>query len=791
MMWQNFFKTSVRSLFKRKLYTFINIGGLAIGIACFILLFLFLQNEWTYDRFHTNGKQLFRISSAYGEIDQPLTHTALTPSALAPALKTVPEVQTITRIYPKASLVANGEKAINESRFIYAEAPFFTMFSFPLLEGDPATALSGPNMVVLSASMAEKYFGKSSPTGKMLKIDGKDFMVTGVAKNPPSNTHLKFDFVGSYSSMNITDRWGSANYYTYIQLADKATSNALHDRLTSMIKGMMGSNTKYRFDLIPEPIADIHLYSQSENSTERGGNLQYDYMLAIIAVLLLAVACINFMNLATARSADRAREIGVRKVMGAVKRELFTQFITESAIITFLALVIGTVLSLVLLPWFNNLTQSTIRMHLEWPLIVALVTVFVATTFLAGAYPAFFLANFKPVQVLKGKTPAGKGAGLRKTLVVFQFAAAVFFIICTLVVGQQLYYIQHKKLGQDRSQVVVLNGSRLDNNSLAAFKTRLLQQSEISQVSASYDSPVDIGGGYGIGQIQGKPADYSMDVTAIPVEKDYLQTMGIDILAGEKLTDADIQDVTREKQEDRRYHFYLNETAVKQLGWTPTEAVGRTMTMNGRIGSVKGVMRDFHFASMKQKIQPLIVFPEYEWFGEILVKVNGRDPQRVLANIEDAWKSYQPGRPFDAHFLDDDFNAMYESEFRAGRLLKVFSGLVILVSCLGLIGLAAFTAEQRTRELGIRKVLGASSSNLVALLSKDYIKLVTISLIVAAPLGAYVMVKWLSGFAYHTDLGAGVFVVAGLLAMGIALLTVSLQSVKAALMDPVKSLKSE
>ncbi|RFS24054.1 ABC transporter permease [Chitinophaga silvatica] len=791
MMWNNYLITSTRSLTKRKLYTLINIGGLALGIACFILLFLFLQNEWTYDRFHKNANELYRINLKYGEIDQPLQDLALTPSALAPAIKSFPEIKAQTRVYMPNMQVANGNKSFNESRFLYAEAPFFSMFSFPLIEGNAATALNGPNMVVVTASMADKYFGTTNVTGKTIKVNDKNYLITGVAKDAPSNSHLKFDFVGSYSSLGIEDKWGSANYYTYVQLTNKSLDQSLHRQLTTMVKEQMGAvSDKYTFDLIPESIKDIHLYSKAENSVEPGGNLTYDYMLAITAILLLGIACINFMNLATARSADRAKEVGVRKVMGAVKKELLTQFLTESAIITFFALILGITVALLCLPRFNDLTNSHLSFFSDWKLSIVLLLVFIFTTLMAGVYPAFFLAKFKPVQVLKGKTPINKGGGLRKGLVVFQFTAAAFFIICTLVVGEQLSYIQNKNLGQERSHVLVLNGSRFDSNTLAAFKTNLLQQSGVEQVSASYDSPVSIGGGYGINRIEGKPANYSMDITAMPSEKDYLQTMGIKLIAGEALADADIQDVLK-NDENSKHHFYLNESAIKKLGWTPAEAIGKAMSLNGRNGTVKGVMKDFHFASLRQKIQPLIVFPEYNWFGEILVKVNGQNIQHTIAGIENSWNSYQPGKAFEYHFMDDDFNSLYKAEFQAGKLLNTFSSIVILISCLGLIGLAAYTAEQRTKELGIRKVLGATTGNLIVLLSKDYIKLVLIALLFAIPLGGYFMHKWLTGFAYHTSMSVKIFMITGVAAVGTALITVCIQSVKAALKNPITSLKSE
>lgn len=793
MMWRNYLKTALRNLERRKLYTVINVFGLAAGIASFILLTLYLQNEWTYDQFHTHANELYRIRLDYGERDQPVTHTAMNPSGLGPVVKDFPEVKYMSRVYPEATTVKVGDKIMNEKKFIYADPAFFQMFSFPLLSGNTATVLNGPNMVVLTATMARKYFGTTDVVGKTLTINNeKSYQVTGVSIDPPSNTHLKFDFVASYASMGKKDSWNAPNYFTYVQLTDRATADALHKRLGNLIQEMMKGRTRSgaTLDFVPESVPAIHLHSIAGNSIEPGGDIRYNYILTAVSILLLLIACINFMNLATARSADRSLEIGVRKALGAVRGQLFWQFIAESCLITFCAMGVGILLAAVLLPYFNNMTGGGLRFTNGYTLYILLGAVFMGTTFLAGTYPALFLSGFRPVQVLKGRIMLAKGGNIRKTLVVFQFAASVFFIICTLVVGQQLYYIQHKKLGLDRAQVLVLRGDGFTPDQLALFKSRLLQQTGIKEVSASYDSPVAVGGGYSISAFEGKPADYSMNITAIPVEKDYLRTMGIRLVAGADLTNADIQDVLR-KDSMQTNHFFLNETAVYKLGIRPEEAVGKRLSLNGREGSVKGVMKDFHFASMKDQIAPIIVFPEYNYFGQVLLKTSGGNNQQVVAAIENLWNQYQPGVPFEYHFMDEDFNQLYKAEFNTSNILRTFSTIVILVSCMGLLGLAAFTAEQRTREVGIRKVLGASAGSVVMLLSKDFIRLVLWALCIAAPLAWYTMHHWLEAFAYHATLSVWTFLLAGMLAIVIALLTVSIQSVKAALANPVKSLRSE
>ncbi|WP_143308241.1 ABC transporter permease [Chitinophaga vietnamensis] len=792
----SYLKVAARNLWKRKLYTAINVTGLATGVACFILLSLYLQNEWTYDRFFQHADQLYRIRVDYGEKDQPLVHTAMTPSALAPVLKDYPEVKYVARAYVRSSAVRYGNTAIKEERFLYADPAFFQLFSFHLREGNAATVLSGPNMLVMTASAAKKYFGAENPVGKTVRVNSQDMLVTGITDDAPSNTHLKYEFVASWASLGKKDNWDAPNYYTYVQLNDNTTPSALHARIGDYVKNVlmpqMGGSKGATLDMTPEPVTGIHLHSIAGNSTEAGGDIRYNYILMIIAVMLLLIACINFMNLATARSTERSREIGVRKAVGAHRGQIFWQFMAESTMITFAAILLGWVLSLYLLPLFNHLADT--RLHFGgtkgYRIYALLGIVFVGTAFLTGTYPAMFLSAFKPVQVLKGKLSAASGGAVRKTLVVFQFAASVFFIICTIVVGKQLYYIQHKNIGMDRSQVLVLDGSKMNSDRLRTFKERLLQTPGVQHVSASYDSPVKTEGGYTLGKIETKPADYAMNVAAVPVEKDYLKTMDIRLVAGEDLTEADIRDVLQE-DDKKVYHFFLNETAVKKLGWTPNDAIGKRVSLNGRNGMIKGVMKDFHFASMKRGIDPIVVFPEYYWFGKVLVKTASSNWQRTIADVEQVWNGALPAEPFAYHFLDQEFDDIYKREYRTSHILTTFSLVIIVISCLGLLGLAAFTAQQRTKEIGIRKVMGASVGSVVMLLSKDFLRLVLIALCVASPLAWLAMNRWLGDFAYHTSLSAWIFLAGGMIAIVIAFLTVSVQSLKAARINPVISLRSE
>lgn len=797
-MWKNYFKIAVKNLLKRKLYAGINVFGLATAIACFVLLSLYLENEWTYDRWYKNVSEIYRVRMDYGQKGEKLVQTAMTPNILATTIKDLPEIQKVARVYQRDVSIRYENKSANEGRFLYADAPFFQLFSFPLQTGNAATVLNGPNMVVISASMAKKYFGDTDPIGKTLLINGtRSLQVTGVAVDPPANTHLKFDFVASYSTLQLKEYWGSANYYTYVQVQNPAQLSSLQASLTAIGRQQLSDeerNGGAMLNFIPEHVSDIHLHSVATDTTEERGDIRYNYIFALIGGMLLVIACVNFMNLATARSTERSREVGVRKALGAQRGQLFWQFMMESALLTGIAMGIGLVLARLLLPAFNQLADVQLQISGAggYQIYLILVGVFFLVSFATGIYPALFLSGFRPVQVLKGSQAATpKGRGIRQSLVVFQFAASIFFIICTLVVQRQMQYIQHKKLGLDRSGVLVMNGFKGNEQALESLKGRLLQLSGVTHVTAAAESPVLVQGGYSIDHIEGRQQNYTMNINALPIEKDYLKTLGISLLSGEDLTHADIADILKEKSEERAYHFFLNETAVKKLGWTPDVAVGKRMMLNGRVGTVKGVMKDFHFASMKSKIEPIVVFPEYDWFQQIYVKTGGSDKQQVIAAIGALWKEVQPAVPFDYHFLDDDFNRMYKSEYRIGTVLGTFATLVMVVSCLGLLGLAALTTQQRTREIGIRKVLGASVTNVVAMLSKDFIKLVLIALVIAIPAAWLAGRNWLAAFAYHTSLSVWLFLLAGALVILVALLTVSLQSVKTATMNPVKSLRSE
>ncbi len=527
---------------------------------------------------------------------------------------------------------------------------------------------------------------------------------------------------------------------------------------------------------------------------EVSGNYKYIYILSGVAILILVIACINFINLVTARSAVRAREVGVRKVMGAARFQLFRQYLFECGIITISSIFVGIIISFLGFPALSNLTGSILNFSV-WPaysvgLVLLLLAILV--TLLSGVYPAAVLSGFEPIKVLQGKVLSkANGSGLRSFLVVSQFTVSLLFIIGTIIANQQLSYIQNKNLGINPSQIIVLDLSTgISSGKLASIKNELLNNSSVESVTASYDSPVSVGGGYTI-TAKDKPPGFIMNITAIPVEKDFVPTMGMKLVAGENFNETDILQATKDSAELRKFAFILNESAVKALGWTNNNAIGKSVNMNGREGEVRAVAKDFHFRSLHEKIGPIAIIPEYNYFGKMMVKISGDKTPQALEFLEQNWKTNFPLRPFEYHFLNDEFDEMYKAESRVSSILGLFSTITILISCLGLFALVAFISQQRTKEIGIRKVLGATAPSIVILLSKDFIKLMLIAVVIASPLAWYFMNQWLLDFAYRIEINYWVFVLAGVIAVAIALLTVSFQSIKAALMNPVRSLKSE
>jgi putative ABC transport system permease protein len=803
-MIRNYLKTAWRNLLQNKTTSLISMAGLAVGICCFLLLTTYLINELRYDRFHVNAERISRLTLSHKSADDNAVKTmAITPTAPVPVFKqTFSDIEDAVRVVNysgmRAAVVQYGDKVFKEKKMLAADASFFKIFSFKFIRGDRSSALANSSSIVITASTAKKYFGDDNAIGKVLKVDQTNAMVvTGVIEDVPEYSQIKFDIIASYAMMprSLTRAWDSSNDYSYFLLKPGASRVAVEKEMTAYINNIYkGSRAGDKIWFNLEPLTQVHLYSIAEYSLQPAGNIKYIYILGFVAMILLVLACVNFLNLVTARSAERAKEIGVRKVMGALRGQLFSQFIIEAGIITLFSLIIGVVLLAVVFPSFSMFTGQSLGFqtwNITW-FAMALAALFVLVTLLAGTYPSLYLSAFKPIITLKGGSSMQAGGNtLRKSLVVFQFVVSVFFIISTIIAGNQLHYIQSLNTGINRDQVLVLDMGGMPYSKIESFKTEIGQQTGVLGSTASYDSPVNVGGGYSINSADGKSSDFSLSVTAIPVEKSFTKTLGIKLVAGNELNLGDEQQVMDTSSVKRRYSFILNETAVAAMGWTPEQAIGKKIGLNGRKGTIKAVAKDFNFASLHQKITPIVMFPEYDWFGELLVKTSGKNTANTIAVIQKSWHKFYPNSPFEYHFLDQEFDAMYKTDQRTGGILTAFTAVTIFISCLGLFGLAVFSTRQRVKEIGIRKVLGAGVVSIVGLISFDFLKLVFIAIIISSPLAWYAMHTWLQDFAFRINIQWWVFVLAGGTTALIAFLTVSYQSLKAALVNPVKSLRSE
>lgn len=794
-MLKNYLKIALRNFRRHKTLSAINILGLATGIACCLLIALYVFHETSYDRFHEKSNRTVRVTMEYS-FDGVVSKTSMTGNKVFPAFKrNFPEVENGVRMYNLGTIVKYNDKLFEEKAFVYADSTVFDVFSFKLLQGNPAKVLEAPNTVVLTESVARKYFGDDNAVGKVIRINNKqDYAVTGVAEDCPANSHIKFDFLASFSSLDAriskTERWWNANYYTYLVLKDPGAITSLASRIPAYMRtqdkenGIAGNNyLTYHL----EPLDKVHLYSQVEGGFEPAGDYRYVYIFSIVALLILVIACANYMNLVTARASERAREIGVRKVMGAERKQLFGQFLGESGFTVFIALLLGLGLVRLMLPAFNALTAKELEFMtlLKPPVVLIVPGILLVVGLLGGSYPALILSGFIPVKVLKGdfKTSTA-GVWLRKSLIVVQFVISVGLIICTIIINYQLQFIQNRKLGYNKDHVLVLPVDDFIREKASTFKTEFKSNPSVAGVSICTQTPTFIPGRYGIA-LDGR----EMTVTAEGVDKDFIQTLGLEVISGSGFTEADETEI-RSENKTVPDPLMLNETVVASLGWKPAEAVGKTIEFEGKKHRIKGVVKNFHFDSMKEPIGPMVLF--LTGYNRImLVKLSGKQLPQTLEFLESKWNVLAAHRPFQYKFLDEEFDKLYVSESRTGRIFFAFALLAIGLACLGLFGLATFAAQQRTREIGIRKVLGASLAGIVKLLSKDFLKLVLIALVIAAPVAWYFMHEWLSDFAYRISIGWWVFVVSGVLAILIALITISFQAIKAAIANPVKSLRTE
>jgi putative ABC transport system permease protein len=815
LMFRNYFTIAFRNLRKHSFYTFINVAGLAIGIASCLIITLYILNEVSYDRHFANAERIYRVNA---EIKFNGNHhqLAVMPPAAVEAFKhDFPEVEAAAHFRERGwRRIKRTTEEIKEQYTIFGSQGMFDVFGIKLLEGNVANALTEPNTLVMSRSRAEKYFPGENAVGQSLIVDNTEhYKVTGVFEDFPANTHFKMDFVFSMEGLEEakSDNWLSHNFHTYLLLKEGSSANDLTAKFPKLIDTYVGPQIKAVFGKAfstnansPDgdkleyslmPITDIHLHSDLTPELGANGDITYVYLFGAIALFILGIACINFMNLSTARSANRAKEVGVRKVLGSLRSHLIRQFLMESTLLSVFSFILAVGLAFIMMPAFNSLSEMSLSLPFNDPTfytILLAAALFIGL--LAGLYPSLFLSAFKPVNVLKGKVALGmKSGAVRSSLVVLQFMISIFLVVGTITVQKQLAFIQNKKLGFKKDQILVLHNTEILDTKHEALKNELLKSPKIKSVSSSGFLPI---AGWGRNNNSFWPEgtqpsqDNMVSMQNWFVDHDYVPTLDMKIVQGRNFSREFPSDSTA---------MILNETSVKRFGFKdPIGEKIQTFAINrGQLETDKtvtytviGVVEDFHFESLKQNITPLsLLLGQSGW--SMPIRFQSQDAKEVIDYVEKNWKAIAPGQPFEYTFLDEAFGRMYSSEQRVGKVLSVFAALAIIIACLGLFALTAFTAEQRTKEIGIRKVMGASVSSIVLLLSREFGKLIIIAFIIAAPLSWFAVDAWLENYTYKTEIGIFVYVLAGLAAFLVAWLTMGYQSVKAARSNPVTSLRSE
>lgn len=807
-MLRNYLKITLRNLRKQMGYTFINVVGLGLGLAVCVLMLLYVQNDLSYDRFHEHADRIYRVGLEGAINGQPLK-TVNTSAPMARVLpQEYPEIEYATRIWDIGPvLFAHGDQQFYEERFYYTDSTVFDVFSYPLLQGDPKTALAKPNSVILTETTARKYFGDENPMGRVLRYEGQeDFTVTGVAADVPTNTHLRWDMLGSIVSSERAESpvWISNSFYTYLRLREGSDPADLEAKFPNLVRkyvapqieqalgqsfeDVLASGLEWGYFL--QPLDDIHLHSQGIDGGPGGdGDISYVYILSMIAVFVLLIACINFMNLATARSANRAKEVGLRKMLGSNRRQLINQFLGESVLLALVAMLLALIVTIALLPLFNNMAGRTLALGSD--VVLGLVGLALGAGVLAGLYPAFVLSSFRPAAVLKGTLATGvRGGRMRSVLVVTQFAISIALLVGTGVVFDQLRYMQTTNLGFDQDQVVVLRAETQDaRNQFDTFRQALLQSSDVVEVAGASGIPGRVNNDT-VFRPEGAANEQIYDMHVISATPEYLETLGLNLVTGRSFS--------RDRPADVNSAYVINETAARLLGWTPEDAVGKALTRvaagdndEDLPGQVVGVVQDFHFDSMHEAISPLAIYltPGYVYY--LPIRIRPDNVPATLSFIEERYAAFQPTHPFQYTFLDEDFGRLFAQEEKLSRIYGAFTLFAIFIACLGLFGLASFVTQHRTKEIGVRKVLGASVPQIVVLLSKEFTKLVALAFLLAAPVAYLAMDRWLQDFAYRVDVQWYILALAGVAALLVAWSTVSYQSIRAAMTDPVKALRYE
>ena len=804
-MLRNYLKTALRNLWRFKGYTLINILGLAIGIACVLLITLYVRSELSYDNFHTNKDRIHRLNI---EVTVPQSGAVRTrsigPYRMAKEMAVdFPEFE-LVRIAPQGGqLIEYRDQQYSEENFGFADPNVFQVFDFKLLRGNPATALEDPFSIVMTEAIAQKYFGSQEAIGQKVTLRDREFEVTGIIAEIPENSQFEYNILASMRcgeqvfSRIVLENWGEGYVSTFAMLPEGKVAADYTTRLAQFVEVKLEAWEALSPRIMMQPLPEMYLHSKDIAAFESGGDITYVYAFSFIALFILIIACINFMNLATARSSLRAREVGLRKTVGAYRSQLIGQFLSESTVLALLSLVLGTGIAFLAMPFFNQLSgkEMGIAALLRGPMLAVMLGITFFVGIAAGSYPAIVLSGYRPVQVLSGNLMSRfKGMTLRRVLVTFQFATSIFLLAITAIVYKQLQFCKNADLGYDREHVVVF-GTTLDMRAqYDIFRAELLSNPQVVNAAASSRVPPGRLSSSINARPEGVPEDQRKGMQTVWTDFDFIETMGLEIAAGRSFS--------RDFTADAREGFILNEAAVKDIGWTNESALGKTFGSSEitdwdigqwveRDGKVIGVLKDFHFESMRDQIVPTVYFvaPYMAW--NYVVRLRPENIAKTVAFIEQKWSEFNPGIPFDYTFVDENFATLYTIEERQAKIFGVFAILAIFIACLGLVGLASFTAERKKKEVGIRKVLGASSMNLVVLLSKEFTLLVLLAFLVAAPLSWYIMQGWLADFVYQTAVGVVVFLGAGMVALLIAWLTVAYQTGRAAYRNPVEALQYE
>lgn len=795
-MFKNLITTALRNILKDRIYSLINLLGLTVGITCSLFLVFFVMDELSYDSFHEKKEDIFRVATQITEVDNQFTW-AVAQVPFAPAVKRdYPEVVSYTRLSDAGRMMfRKGDTHVYEEGLVYADSATFELFTFPFIQGDPVTALYDPFSIVINRDLAIKYFGRTDVVGESLEGENDSYRITGVVENLPKNTHLNeitgFISYNSQEGRSLEGSWGNFGVFTYLftpGLTDRAAFEEklqqVYDNYCAEIFEQFGITFRYQL----QNIADIHLYSHTSAEAGINGDITYVYVFSAVAFLMLLIASINYMNLATARSLRRSREVGIRKVMGSTKPQIIGQFLIESMIFTLVALLISLILVAALLPFYNDLLDKDIGLGflLNSEILLSLIAMIVLVGIISGSYPAFFLSSFKPVSVLKSNSSSRAGNPLmRKILVIIQFGISIMMIISTWIIYEQLEFLRSKDLGFDRERIVRISMFNEEmQGRIPALKEELRKLSAVLEVGTANTSP-----GYGIGKnllnvedSEGAMVERGIDLYGI--DYDYLPALGFEIVEG--------RNFSRDFPSDTTGAVLVTESMASRMNWEGS--IGRKFQLgvgdDAPFAEVIGVVKDYHHRSLYDVIEPILFYLS-ENNNILHIKLAKGDPAENLAEVETAWKKVFPNRPFEYNFLDQEFDEQYQNDQRQGNIFSIFTVLTIIIASLGLLGLAAYSTQQRTREIGIRKVVGASMLNVVMLVSKDFLILITISIILAFPLAWFFIDNWLQHFAYRTPIDYFIFPIAGILALGLTLLTISYHTIRAARTNPAISLREE